>query len=299
MSDLVAAFRQILAHVEHAQTFVTLDDSELEGRLLAACALGRKAFPQLVLDDATFVRHLAQCIGRSDEALPPLEDLAVEDLYLACACLSGVPGAAAMFDVHCGGQIRASLTALSDSEVDREEIQQQLRIKLLLGSGGTPPRLVDYLGLGPLARWAGVAAHRLALSALRSNKSEAMARERSAVEAAFDWKDPAIILMKERYRADFQRALEDALGMIPDRDRLLLRMHLANGMTTRSIVKVYNVDHSTAARWIIDARVQVASQVQRLLRERLNLSPADVQSIATLVTSQLDLSISLLLQNHP
>ncbi|HEY2903386.1 MAG TPA: hypothetical protein VGL59_22570 [Polyangia bacterium] len=296
MPDLATVFRQAAPPAEHPLTAALAASPALEQQLTRACARGRAAFHALVLDDETFVRHLARCLSRIDDATPSLDQLAIEDLYLACACLTGVAGAAAAFDDHCGAPIRAALASVSSRAVDRDEIEQQLRIHLLIGSDENPPRLNSYLGLGPLARWAGVAAQRLAVSALRSDQSEASARERSAVEAAFDWKDPAILLLKERYRADFQRALEDALALISDRDRVLLRMHLVNEMTTRSIGKVYNVDHSTAARWLTDARQEIADHIQRLLRERLNLSPSEVQSIATLMTSQLELSISLLLK---
>ena len=295
MTDLATVFRQV-SSAQHPLTAALAVSPALEQRLIEACARGKGAFPTLALDDETFVQHLARCLGRIDDAPPSLDELAIEDLYLACACLNGVAGAAAAFDDHCGPPIRAALASVSSHAFDRDEIQQQLRVHLLIGSNETPARLHSYLGLGPLARWAGVAAQRLAVSSLRSDQSEASARERSAVEAAFDWKDPTILLLKERYRADFQRALEDALALISDRERVLLRMHLVNEMTTRSIGKVYNVDHSTAARWLADARQEIAGHIQRLLRERLNLSPSEVQSIATLMTSQLDLSISLLLR---
>ncbi|HVR64774.1 MAG TPA: hypothetical protein VMU50_22895, partial [Polyangia bacterium] len=173
-----------------------------------------------------------------------------------------------------------------------------LGVRLLIGSDGAPARLQSYRGTGPLGRWAAVAAQRLAVSALRAAETEAHARERSAVEAAVDWKDPAVLLLKAQYRGDFQRALEEAMAVVSDRDRLLLRMHLVNGLATRSLAKMYNVDHSTIARWLQDAREAISAEIQRLLSDRLKLTASEVKSIARLMTSQLDLSISIFFEGE-
>lgn len=297
MSDLARFFREAAGLHLGRITAVDPDDSALGQRLALACAIGRAAHPTLALSDEAFVDHLGRCLSRSEERLPPLEDLMLADLYLAAACLRAVEGSPAAFDAHCGPSIRAALARLCQSVVERDEIEQQLRVRLMIGTEEAPPRLRSYLGTGPLARWAAVAAQRLAVSALRSEETEANARERSAVEAAIDWKDPAVLLLKERYRDDFQRALEDAMGVISDRDRLLLRMHLINGLSTRSLAKMYNVDHSTVARWLHDARETISAEIQRLLCERLKMTTTEVKSLARLMTSQLDLSISRFLQS--
>jgi RNA polymerase sigma-70 factor (ECF subfamily) len=290
MADLAAIFREAAG----AETNPIAGD-----RLAAACARGHASHPDLALDDSTFVRHLAHCLAHRDDPLPVLEELIVGDLFLACACLHDVSGAAAAFDAQCGPAIRAGLAGVHDLRVERDEIEQQLRVRLMIGTEAAPPRLKGYLGVGPLARWASVAAQRLAISALRSNESEASARERSAIEAAIDWKDPDVVLLKERYRADFQQALLDAMSAISDHDRLLLRLQLVNGLSARSLGKMYNVDHSTAARWLQDIRARIGDAIQHLLRERLKLTSSEVQSIAALMSSQLDLSISRLLQTGP
>ena len=273
-------------------------DPALGQRLAAAWEIGRAAHPRLIVGVEEFAAHLGRCLSRSEDPSPVLEELMLGDLYLACACLQAVEGSVAAFDERCDSAIRAALASLPQSAVDRDEIRQQLGVQVLIGSDDAPARLNSYRGAGPLARWAAVAAQRLAVSALRSAQTEAHARERSAVEAAVDWKDPAVLLLKERYRGDFQRALEEAMAIVSDRDRLLLRMHLVNGLPTRSLAKMYNVDHSTVARWLQDAREAISDEIQRLLRRRLRLTASEVKSLARLMTSQLDLTISRFLEDE-
>src|SRR5512142_1149129 len=74
------------------------DEARIGSELSAACARGRAVFGHLALDDETFVKHLARIVGVGDEGLEPLDALAAEDLYLACACLAGTPGAVAAFE---------------------------------------------------------------------------------------------------------------------------------------------------------------------------------------------------------
>ena len=89
--------------------------------------------------------------------------------------------------------------------------------------------------------------------------------------------------------------MKDALGALGERDRLLLRLHLVSGVSVENIGNMYGVSQSTASRWLAKAREDVAGEAQRLLRERLGVAPSEVASLADLVASQLDLSMSRIL----
>ena len=58
---------------------------------------------------------------------------------------------------------------------------------------------------------------------------------------------------------------------------------------------MYGVSRQTVTRWLADARDVVSAEVHRLLREHLRLSKNDVASLARLVASDLDVSMSRLL----
>jgi RNA polymerase sigma-70 factor (ECF subfamily) len=296
MIDLAQIFRDTVVARTHDPEHSVLRDLATED-LAAVCARARAAFPDLAVNDETFVRHLAGCVVEVARHGVALADLVVEDLYLACACLIDAPGAIAAFDIRCSAPIRSALGSVAGMAVDRDELEQQLRVRLLVGGDGVPPRIASYLGQGPLGRWVGVAAQRLAISLRRSDEIEAGARDHAALDDVLSWKDPGITLAKERFRAEFQRALSEALLRAADRDRLLLRLHFVNGMTVTSIARIYGVTQPTVSRWLQAARQAIADETQRLLRERVSLSDEEIRSLAVMMGSQLDLSISRLLDS--
>jgi RNA polymerase sigma-70 factor, ECF subfamily len=264
--------------------------------LAALCARGRAAWGRLALPDETFARHLATVVVRPEAGSRPLRERAIEDLYLACACLHGVPGAAGAFDEYCGLAIRAALARVARSPAQADEIIQQLREVVLVGRMEAPPRIGRYSGQGPLTRWVAVTAQNLGLMMLRSDRAEERAREAAAAEAMPA--DPEIAFIRERYCGELENALADALSALADRDRLLLRLNLVNGVSIEKIGQMYGVNHSTVSRWLARAREFVRDEMQRLMRERVGIQPSQIDSLWTVVGSQMDFSLSLLLRTR-
>src|SRR5262245_1452437 len=90
--------------------------------LRAAFCRGRDAFPDLALPEATFERHLATAAAGA--GVTSIAALAIEDLYLACACVTGTPGAAAAFSARHGSTIRAAIARVVRG-ADAAEIEQR------------------------------------------------------------------------------------------------------------------------------------------------------------------------------
>jgi RNA polymerase sigma-70 factor (ECF subfamily) len=268
---------------------------DLDARLAAACARGRAAFPGLAVPDETFARHLAVIEARADAGEPAFDARAVEDLYLACACVARVAGAAEAFDERCVPAIRAGAARLAGSAAARDEVVQAVRDAVLVGRPDAPPKIAGYTGKGPLARWASVTGQRLALTALRSAEIDARARGALAAEAPPP-ADPEMAFLKERYRGELEQALAALLESLGDRERALLRLSVVQGMSAESIGKIYGVSRSTAQRWVEEVRGVVADEVRRLMRDRVGLSASGVGDVARLVASQVDLSLSRLLR---
>jgi RNA polymerase sigma-70 factor (ECF subfamily) len=297
---LVAAFRKELdrrAGLVPCAPYAG-DDEELASDLLAACARGHATFPQLPLEDATFAAHLGRVVAVSESGLDPLDTLAVEDLYLACACLAGLPRAAATFEARHGATIRGAIGRIV-AESDADEAQQQLVQSLMVGSEVSPAKIGTYAGKAPLDRWVGVSAQRAALMWLRENRAEARARDAAANEAALiTIPHPEIAYMKERYRGEFEAALGEALKRLPDRDRVLLRLHLVNSVSVEKIGKMYSVSQPTASRWLAAARERLLDDIKQALGARLGTSSGELASLAGMVASRLDLSLSALLKGR-
>jgi RNA polymerase sigma-70 factor (ECF subfamily) len=270
---------------------------ELEVRLAALLARAAAAHPSLVVAEEDFAAHLARAAARLPADGPPLEGLAIEDLYLARACVGRAAGAAEAFDVRCGARLRAAVAGATKSQDEAREMEQRLRDLVLVGDATEPPRLASYGGQGPLDRWVTVVAQRQIVNAIRSEQAERRAREAAAKEAAVleAALHPELAFLKERYKAAFEAAMAAGLAKLDDRQRVVLKLHLVSGASVVQIGQMYGVNHSTISRWLADARDSVSSEARRHIREHAGLNPSELHSLAVLVASQLEVSMSRLL----
>lgn len=292
---LGAAFRDALISSHSSDLGAWPDTPDLDARLADLCARGRAGFPELDVADETFVRHLASVVARERVAVPELDDRFVEDLFLACACLARAAGAAEAFDRRCTPAIRAAVAHLAPSEAARDEIVQRARDVLLVGDPDSPPKLIQYLGTGPLPRWAATTGQRLALIELRSGRAEGRALEGLAKEPAPP-ADPELAYLKGQYRGEFEATLARLVAELDERDRMFLRLSLIEGLSAEKIGKMCGMSRATAQRRIEAVRETVADGLRRALGERLALSGSGVDSVAGLVASQLDASLSRILR---
>ena len=268
-------------------------DAEVEGRLAALHATGAAAWPGLELAPALFAAFMG---ARVRDATPARwAELHVADLYLACACAARVPGAVERFDRHVGATLAMFVRAIDPAPGFVEEVAQVLKAKLFVGRADQPPRIGAYRGTGPLAAWVGVAAQRTALVLRRGESAMTRAHRRAFEQDPDPALDPELAHLKRRYKGVFGEAFRDAFGALSDHHRALLRLHLRSGLTLERIGSMYSVNASTVWRWLDAARRRLLAETERLLHERLHVSPEEFASLARLVSSQLDLSVTSLL----
>ncbi|HXU60776.1 MAG TPA: sigma-70 family RNA polymerase sigma factor [Polyangia bacterium] len=256
-----------------------------------AFAQGRAAYPGLNLGLESFRAFVAAL----SPAMPAADlELRSADLYLACACRDGIKGAPDAFEERYAGVIRRAVARVFRDQGQQEEVVQLVRQSLLVGNGPTrSPKLAQYGARGPLEGWVAVAAVRLALSYGRSLTAEKRLLERAESESTAV--DPEMLVIKRQLAGEFRGAVAQALQRLSVRERLLFRLFFVSGRSIATIAKMMNVSASTAARWFSAAREAVRTDVRKQFRCQASLSSADVDSIARLVTSQVDLSISRLL----
>ena len=149
------------------------------------------------------LRPLPGSLRNRRGAVPPLEQLHVEDLYLACACACAVAGAAARFEERCGPRLKAVLGAAVKSADLRAEIRQRVLDLLLVGRIDMPAKILGYGGQGPIDSWTAVVAQRQLTMLLRKDEIEQRAREGAALETALSGgASPEVAFAKHRYRAE-------------------------------------------------------------------------------------------------
>jgi RNA polymerase sigma-70 factor, ECF subfamily len=256
--------------------------------------VGRAAWPALPqLDTPLFARHLAERIPLGADIARTFTNAHIPDLYLACACTHGIKGAIEQFMAVHSGTVAAFLSRIDGSPAFADEVRQRLWERLFVAdSPDAPLRIAGYSGSGPLSSWVGVSAQRVGLSLLRGEKRHAETAGESLAEALPAGVDIELDYLRMRYRVEFREAVQVAIAALTQRERVILRLHLVNGLSHEKIGALYNRKQSTVTRWIAQAREAIGRETQRHLRERLHVSTSELQSIAQLVASQLDLSIA-------
>jgi RNA polymerase sigma-70 factor (ECF subfamily) len=265
----------------------------LEGQLAALVDRALAGWPELVLDRERFagrmVGQMAAVLG--DDVAAELASFFAEDFALGIACVDQVPGALTVLDRICGPPITAAVARVDHSPELRDEVRQILWQRLFVGTPEQRPRILSYAGRGPLAGWVAVAAQRVALD-LRREAARAAASDPGADQVLPSDDHPEIDYLRTKYKAEFEAAVRQALTALPDRDRLLLRLSTVSGLTHEQIATIYKVNQSTVTRWIRNARAEVLRATEQAVCEKLGVQPAEFRSLAGLLLSRIDLSIS-------
>jgi len=261
--------------------------AQLVGRATAA-------WPQLAIDPAAFVEHVA---GALREDAVDLAGLHAEDLALAFACSRHVVGAAEIFEARYGAEIDRGLARLEQDGV--EDLQQRIRERLLVGSSGSRPRLAEYAGRGPLLHWLRVTVVRMRADAVRrKGRAPVETPETDAlIAAAPAIADPEMAYLRAHYGDLLRTAFAEAVGSLTAEQRNLLRQHVVAGLASSQIAGVYGVHHATAKRWLARAREDLWRHTRQRVMFGLGLSRHQFDSIVRLVQSELDLSVARLLDH--
>jgi len=291
MSALLRAFRDAAGSTVASMAERDCEGGPLGQVLATLYARGRVANPRLIVSEQAFARHLARCANDRKDA--SLAKIAVEDVYLACACVERVRGAAAVFENRFGRVIRRAVSRVLATADERQEAEQRAWHHLLVDHTDGPPRLAQYLGQGPLEKWVSVAAMRIAISFGRTESAERRLREKTIAEAS--GVDPEQLFMKGELRAAFEDAVAAALGRLSARERLVLKLYLVSGMTLDAIGKSLGVTRQAVAKTLSRARETVVGQVETAVQKSLRISEEELASILRYVASQLDVSISRVL----
>jgi RNA polymerase sigma-70 factor (ECF subfamily) len=284
----------------HARVSLTPpgDAAALESLLRRTWEAARSQWSPVELPAGLFVRHLAERLpeaspGASVEAL--LEPLSLSELYLACACARGFPGAAEAFEQHYLVKLPALLAYLKQPAAVIDDVCQLARVRLLLRTPEGEPRINDYTGRGALLSWVRVTAVRIALKLQAADKpapDEDAAEVLDALPAP--GVDAELDLIKQRHQSELRQALRDAFAALSPEERHLLRLYFVDRLSTTELGALMRVNQSTVSRWVKAARQRVYEETRRRLQARLNLSAGGFQSFLSVLDSQLDVSLSQL-----
>ena len=266
-------------------------------RLGQAAAAACSAWPSVSVPTRALVDRLAGILPRtSDEATRVIGELALADLYLACGCLLRLPAALGIFDQQFLARVPTVVSAIDCSPAFGDDVRQELSRKLLVGQPPTPPALTRYAGRGPLHSFVAVAAQRTALDLLRARGRLVHPADEDELERRLgNATDLELEAVKAGLREPFGEALRLAIQALDARERMTLRLTLVSGLSLEAVGAVYGVNASTVCRWLARTRQRLALELRRHLSARLPLAAGELESVARLVQSRLDIGLPSLL----
>jgi RNA polymerase sigma-70 factor (ECF subfamily) len=101
--------------------------------------------------------------------------------------------------------------------------------------------------------------------------------------------DPELAAIKGRYRVEFKQAFADAMAGLDDESRNGLRLHYLDGITLADIGRLHGWSVPTASRRLAAARETLMTATLALMKERLSLTPAELESVLRLIESRLSI----------
>ena len=211
----------------------------------------------------------------------------VSDLYLACACTSGIRHAMDVFDSVQLGRVGDYLARTRADRSFVDDVCQALREKLFVAD---MVKLKEYSGRGALGGWVRVLAVRTAID-LQRRRGARLPVLRAETPAAVD---PELGYLAERYRGVVDDALRGALAALDSEQRTLLRMHFVDAVTLDELARLRKLHRATIARRLAAARKAIFDEIRNQLRERLAVSNDEAASLIRLVRSRLHITITQL-----
>ena len=292
------------AFLSHAKVgFVPpVDMAALERLLVHAWETSRAQWPTVALPAEPFVTHLAERLPEAspDSPLEPLlEQLSLAELYLACACVRGIPSAIELLDRNYLAKLPGLLKGPKQSEAMIDDVCQLARVKILVSTPEGGPKIAEYTGRGALLSWVRVTAVRIAIK-LQAVEKPAPDQDADTVFAALPAPgvDAELDLIKRRHHADFRHAVREAFSALSADERHLFRLYFVDQLSMYDLAALFRVNQSTVSRWLKSARQTVYEETQRRLQARLGLSSRDFKSFLAVLDSQLELGISQLLKQE-
>jgi RNA polymerase sigma-70 factor (ECF subfamily) len=199
------------------------------------------------------------------EAIRPfLNELQVDDLYLALACARGSEHAWWEFDQGYRRYIERIARHLSSVETDAEEVIDSVYVELYgtrVVEGVRLSKFATYTGRGTLRGWLRTVVWHAVIDMHRARHDEISiedwsesggeTHDRPGWRAESRGGESAMVdrITRERYAAATVAALDSSLATLDDHEKLLLLYYHVEGLKLREIARLVEAPASPLRRW--------------------------------------------------
>ena len=272
---------------------MTAQESQGAAAASRIAAAGRAAWPGVEVAESAIGERLAARVAEDPET--QLDNLHDADVYLAMALAVSNPTALRVFEDRMVPQMDLALRRMRIAGATADEVKQALRFELLVGDGS--PKIADYAGRGELAAWVRISTTRKALKVIRKADREETLDEILLDHWPSSTPDPAGKHLRSTYTAELKKAIREAFGALEVRQRNILRQHILDELTIDDLARLYRVHRATCARWLADARADLGKLTRKKLLGSLKVGSSDLDSLLRFLDSDIELSISRILQS--
>lgn len=215
-----------------------------------------------------------------------------EDLCLAFAAARSDPKAIVYVDQLVLSQVPKMLRHMRLSDAAIDDVQQELRVLLLVPKGDEPGKIADFAGRSPLSAWVRVSAIRLALRSSRRKGSRSEVGDDEAIVGRESGVDEEQVILKDDQRRAFRDALRAAVAALPADDVMRLRLHYIDGLSLDDLARLEGVHRATVARWLSKAREAILAGTKEGLREG-RLTESECVSLLGIAQSRFEWSLRM------
>jgi RNA polymerase sigma-70 factor, ECF subfamily len=262
---------------------------EATAPLAAAYAAGRSAWGGLAVSYPQFSAY-AEGLELSGAAVTQH----AVDLYLCAACAGRQPAAYQALEAAHFPALRAVLWRLLGDRSIVQEVLQELRIRLFVGS---MPRIRTYRGSGSLSAWLRTVAvhaahdHRRSSHVQRGRLRKLSFAQHTAGPLSHELpaERSGLFFGQPRERV-VERACSAAIGTLERSQLQLLRHYFVGGLSIDALSPMYSVHRATIARRIRRAMEHIRSLVCQDLAARYQLSRREIDELVRESCGELELS---------
>lgn len=295
MDEPASITTQFLAALPPERRAALAAAPDLPELLQRAMATGLAAWPDLALPSEPFLACLAERVARYEDPLQALAALHVADLYLVCAFVTDVPGAALALERRYIAPILPRMQRSGVPTHVLDDVRQMIYLQLLSRGSGPGPALSQYEGRGSLQGWLRVAATRIARRIQDRGRVERPLSSDTPVGFLLGGADPELGQIRLQFKQEFTASLHEALSALLPEERNLLRFYFVDALNIDEIGVILRVHRATVARRLSSLRSKLLADIRANLVQRLRVPQPELDSMLRLLSMRLELSLARLL----
>ncbi len=255
--------------------------------------VAQATWPGMAYDPVAFFALVGKAAKHQLEAAAKLR---LPDLLLARASLARDPVALKHLDSTVLPRARVVIERVGDGDF-QNEVVQHTRQRLILAEGKSAPKLESYSGSGTLLNWVRSVMYRTAMTLKRSSNDVAPDAQTLASLPDSGW-SAELQFIKAAHREAFGKVFSEALAALDENERTLLRLNLVENLSIDRLGAIYQTHRSTAARWVGEAKRRLTVEVEKRLRDRLQLTRAEYDGLMLSLQDNLQVSLIRLMNEE-